>query len=352
MKLVPHSPGFTLTADAFMEPGELVGFSVGRHLVTVFEHFHDFYELALVLEGEGQHVTAEGSRPVRRGSVVFIVPGVSHGWERCEDLIVYNCFVRSEAARFDIPWAQRDARLGILFAPAAGMPRQPVAFELPEDALSECHDHLEAIRLRAADERSEAFDLGHLLLALDVLAPRLGQEHVGPGLASATTPAVVRAAVRLIEHDLRRHWTLEALARELCVNVFYLVRLFKHWVGMPPVAYANQRRAERAALLLASTDDSVAAIGAQVGWPDPSQFSRRFRQAYGSGPRAYRASVQARRGQAARVAVSALASAPDGSGAPTDRSAGDVRLGQRVSRPLDLDHVRRADRDLMPPGSQ
>ena len=64
---------------------------------------------------------------------------------------------------------------------------------------------------------------------------------------------------------------------------------FKRWVGMPPIAYANRRRAERAAILLSTTDDPVAAIGAHVGWPDPSHFSRRFRREFGVGPRTYRA---------------------------------------------------------------
>jgi AraC family L-rhamnose operon transcriptional activator RhaR len=344
MKLVPHSPGFTLTADEFMEPGELVGFSVGKHLVTVFDHFHDFYELALVLEGVGQHVTASGSRSVRRGDVVFIVPGASHGWERCEDLIVYNCFVRSEAARFDIAWAQRDPRLSMLFAPA-GAPGQPIEFILTEEALSECHSHLEAVRLRAAHERSEAFDLGHLLLALDVLARHLGPGEVGSGVSSPAAPAVVRAAVRLLEEDLRRHWTLEALASELCVGVFYLVRLFKHWVGMPPVAYANQRRAERAAVLLASTDDSVAAIGAEVGWPDPSQFARRFRQAHGRGPRAYRTSGRALNGPPPPMAVPYFTSTSDrSSGAATQRSAGDAAVvGHRGRGRRGSDHVSGSD---------
>jgi AraC family L-rhamnose operon transcriptional activator RhaR len=121
----------------------------------------------------------------------------------------------------------------------------------------------------------------------------------------------VRAAVQLLEHDLRQHWTLEALASELCVSVFYLVRLFRQWMGMPPIAYANQRRAERAAVLLAATDDSVADIGAEVGWPDPSHFARRFRHAYGSGPRAYRASSRAGRPEPVAIRPVPLASGRD-----------------------------------------
>ena len=144
---------------------------------------------------------------------------------------------------------------------------------------------------------------------MNVLARRLGPDEVGPGAASPAAPTVVRAAVRLLGDDLRRHWTLDALASELCVGVFYLVRLFKQWMGMPPIAYANHRRAERAAVLLASTDDPVADIGAKVGWPDPSHFARRFRQVYGCGPRAYRLSSRARRSQRSPLVVPTVGSA-------------------------------------------
>ena len=288
MKNLPHAPGFTLAADAFLDSGELIGFSIAHHQLTVFSHFHEFYELALVLRGSGIHQTATGSQPVGRGCVVFVTPGSSHGWELCDDLLVYNCFMRVEAAQFDISWAQRDARLGRLFAPTS-RPRAPIVVRLHEDAFQRCHTHLEAIRERAVEDRGEAFDLGHLLLALDIVARSVELAEAAEGGPSAAAPAVVRAAVELLERDLRQHWTLDALAGELCVGPFHLARLFKRWVGTPTIAFADRRRAERAALLLTGSDDAIASIGADVGWPDPSQFARRFRQEYRLSPRAYRA---------------------------------------------------------------
>jgi AraC family L-rhamnose operon transcriptional activator RhaR len=296
MQDLPHAPGYTLAADAFMGPAELVGFSVAHHQLNVFSHFHEFYELGLVLQGTGVHLTTKGGQPVARGDVVFVAPGASHGWEMCEDLIVYNCFLRVEAAQSDIYWAARDPRLGLLFAPAGQAPRPPIVLTLDDDTFRECHGHLEAIRLRATTDRSEAFDLGHLLLALDVLARRLEAAGLRGWGASPAAPPVVRSAVQLLERDLQRHWTLAELSSELCLGVFHLVRLFKLWVGLPPVAYANRRRAERAAVLLASTDDTVASIGADVGWPDASHFARRFRREYGVSPRAYRTRSRIHRG--------------------------------------------------------
>jgi AraC family L-rhamnose operon transcriptional activator RhaR len=285
---LPHAPGYTLAADAYIGPDEPIGFSVAQHKINVFMHYHDFYELALVVQGKGMHITAEGSQPVSRGSVVFVAPGAGHGFEKCESLVVYNCFLRIEAAQFDLPWAPRDGRLGRLFGPPGLKPQRPIVVTLDEADLVACLAHLDAIRERAIADRSEAHDLGHLLLALDILARDLEQEQPDSPAVDPRAPVLVMRAVELIERDLGSHWTLDDLSAELCVGPFHLVRLFKRWTGLPPMAFANRRRAERAAALLSTTDDPIAEVGAAVGWPDPSHFARRFRREFGAAPRVYR----------------------------------------------------------------
>jgi AraC family L-rhamnose operon transcriptional activator RhaR len=289
MRELPHAPGYTLNADALIDPSEMLGFATAHHPLSVFEHFHDFYELALVLHGTGLHITTEGGRVVRRGTAIFVEPGVSHGYEMCDDLVVYNCFLRVEAVQFDMPWAPRDGRLGRLFSPMGLVPRVPLVVALDENALVMCLEHLDAIRDRDARDRSEAHDLGHLLLALDVLASRSEHDDTEHVVIDPRAPAMVATAIELLGQDLNHHWTLDELAGQLCIGPYHLVRLFKRWVGMPPVAWSNRRRAERAAILLSTTDEPIAAIGARVGWPDPSYFSRRFRQEFGVGARTYRA---------------------------------------------------------------
>ena len=288
LRELPHAAGYTLSADAFMQPHEVVGFSIAHHPPNVFAHFHEFYEIGLILQGTGKHITTAGEELVRRGSAVFVAPGVSHGYEICHDLLVYNAFLRVEAARFDLAWAARDGLLGRLFMPAGAAPRLPIVMSLDESELAACLVHLDAIREQAAEDRSEAFELGHMLLALDVLARKLGREQPDHQRTDPRAPATVVSAVDLIEQDLRRHWTLDELAAQLYIGPFHLVRLFTRWVGLPPIAFANRRRAEQAAILLSATDDAVASIGAQVGWPDASHFSRRFHQEFGVSPRSYR----------------------------------------------------------------
>ena len=288
MRDVPHAPGYTLTADAYIEPGAPIGFYTSRHPSNIFEHFHDFYELAVVLQGSGVQITSAGQQPISRGTVVFVAPGVSHGFGMCDDVVMHNCFIRIETAEFDMPWAARDDRLGRLFRPARVANRPPLVTTLGDDDLESCLAHLDAIRDCAPGDRSLAHDLGHLLLALDVFASRFGQDATDHPVVDPRAPDLISSVVELLDEDLRRHWTIAELADTLCVGPHHLVRTFSRWVGMPPVAYANRRRAERAAVLLMTTDDPVAVIGSEVGWADASHFSRRFRHEFRISPRAYR----------------------------------------------------------------
>jgi AraC family L-rhamnose operon transcriptional activator RhaR len=300
MRHVPNVPGAILNADAFMAPNELVGFFIAEQPRSVALHLHDFYEFALVTQGTGTHQSGERRHPVRRGSAILIPPGALHGYELSEDIVVYNCFVRTEATEYDLPWIRRDDFLGRLFSGSdrthiggAVGSAQPVIVALDEAELVSCLGHFDAIRLRPASERSEAYDLGHLLLALDVLGRRVRAERPDLRTIDPRAPTVVITALELIESDLQRHWGLAELAAIVCVGQFHLARSFRRWVGQSTGAFANRRRAERAALLLTTTDDPVASIGARVGWDDPAYFARRFRRETGVSPRVYRARARA-----------------------------------------------------------
>lgn len=64
MYMDPHGPGSTLPVEAFVEPSHLVGFEIDHPNGVVFMHYHDFYELALVLDGTGVHMVSGGEQRV------------------------------------------------------------------------------------------------------------------------------------------------------------------------------------------------------------------------------------------------------------------------------------------------
>jgi AraC family L-rhamnose operon transcriptional activator RhaR len=168
--------------------------------------------------------------------------------------------------------------------------RPVVVRQLDEPELRRMLEALDSIRALPSERRTHAAELGHLLVALDSLAAGVAT-GLAPLPVRPATSQLVAQACELLERDLTHPWTLAELSARLYVGPFHLARQFVRSVGMPPMRYLARWRAQRAAGLLVSTDQSVAAIGAAVGWPDPSQFSRRFRAEFGVSPRAYRQHV-------------------------------------------------------------
>jgi AraC family L-rhamnose operon transcriptional activator RhaR len=255
-------------------------------------HTHSFVEIAFAVSGEGVHSCLNGRREMRPGDVVLLRPGVWHGYEQCRDLNVYNCCFSSELLRRELSWTREDPLLGYLLwagpysSPARGM----LMTSLTPPAFQECMTHLDA--LAALRHRPQEHHRGDVIGRLSLLFSQLAHAVVPtdrslPGDRGSTHPAVGRA-MRLLEADLPRRWTLVELADELHLTPRHLVRLFKEATGLPPMAYLAQVRAEHAAVLLLHSDEPMTAIGRAVGWPDQNYFARRFKAHYGISATTYR----------------------------------------------------------------
>jgi AraC family transcriptional regulator, L-rhamnose operon transcriptional activator RhaR len=254
-------------------------------------HTHSFVEIAFALGGDGTHHCLAGRRKLRRGDVVLLRPGVWHGYEDCQQLELYNCCFSSELLRRELAWTREDPLLGYLLwtGPYTAPGRGVLTFRLDEPEFDECLTHLDA--LAALRHSPLSLHRGDVLGRLSLLLSQLGRvAQAGselPGEADRLHPAVGRA-MRMLESDIARRWTLTGLARELHLAPGYLVRRFKAATGLPPMAYLAQIRAEHAAVLLLHSDEPVTCIGRAVGWPDQNYFARRFKAHYGLSATTYR----------------------------------------------------------------
>jgi AraC-like DNA-binding protein len=110
-----------------------------------------------------------------------------------------------------------------------------------------------------------------------------------PAWHRAATDPVVGPALRLMEEDVARPWTLEALAREVGASRAALARRFGIAVGQPPMAYLTDLRLDVAADLLLDPDMTIAAVARRVGYGSPFALSTAFKRVRGVSPSRHRA---------------------------------------------------------------
>lgn len=81
---------------------------------------------------------------------------------------------------------------------------------------------------------------------------------------------------------------LDNLAKQAGLSRAHFFRLFASSIGMPPKVYLNAVRMEQAVDAVLNRSDNVCDIGAQLGFAEPSHFTRFFRNHAGVSPREFR----------------------------------------------------------------
>lgn len=81
---------------------------------------------------------------------------------------------------------------------------------------------------------------------------------------------------------------VEELAGVASVTKPYFIKLFKREFGFPPIQYINNKKVERAQLLLYTTDKAIKEVAYELGFSDHSYFIRLFHKHSGMTPQQYR----------------------------------------------------------------
>lgn len=109
--------------------------------------------------------------------------------------------------------------------------------------------------------------------------------QLGDRAAAATG---LRAAIELVHERSETPLRVDDLAGAAGMSPDRLERAMRRVLAISPKQYVLRTRAERAAALLATTDRSIAQIGADCGYYDQSQMTRQFRTHIGVTPNEYR----------------------------------------------------------------
>jgi AraC-like DNA-binding protein len=95
-------------------------------------------------------------------------------------------------------------------------------------------------------------------------------------------------ALRFVHGDPARRWTVDELAREAGSSPTVLAERFNAVLGEAPMAYVTGWRRQLAADRIRNSDDSFAAVAADVGYESEAAFNRAFKRVTGVTPGRWR----------------------------------------------------------------
>ncbi|MFE4699913.1 AraC family transcriptional regulator [Streptomyces sp. NPDC056738] len=142
------------------------------------------------------------------------------------------------------------------------------------------------------DEPGQEVVLDRLLDLLMITALRAWfsrPEAAAPAWYQALADPVVGRALRLLQDDPARPWTVAALAAGTGVSRAALARRFGELVGEPPMTYLTGWRLASAADRLRESDDTLETIARHVGYGSAFALSSAFKRVYGVSPQEHRA---------------------------------------------------------------
>jgi AraC-like DNA-binding protein len=229
------------------------------------EHVHSYYEAHILLAGSARYMR-ETPQELGPGSALLHGPHMPHTWHtgdtECLRLLVWFTVEPALPVPHDRHW-----------------PHWP-------DALWDI-----ALLLREAEENGSGWET-RAQARVTVLLSRLLTLAEWPERAAPREETPERTLADDIDlyfrDNLDRPIALADVAAQVGMSTRSLSRQFHEHTGMTVMERLLTFRMDRAAVLLADTDATLAEIALQVGLPDPSYFCRRFRTHFHVTPQQYR----------------------------------------------------------------
>src|SRR5258707_4967717 len=239
-------------------------------------HTHEGYAIGVVEKGAEQFKYRRAIHIAPQGSIVLINPGEMHTGEAfSEQGWSYRMFYPDISLLQRAAAGIREKSQRVPFFPAPVV-HDPAMARL----LSQLHAALATSPSELERESLLIWTLAHLV-----------RRHAAdtPPIALAASP-LERTPILKVRSYLEEHSTenvsLEQIAALVNLSPFYLLRVFRETVGLPPHSYLTQIRVTRAKRLI-SASMPLAEVATAVGFTDQSHLNRHFKALVGVTPGQY-----------------------------------------------------------------
>jgi AraC-like DNA-binding protein len=251
-------------------------------------HFHSEYELTLILNSRGRRFVGDSIDDYRGGDLVLVGPNLPHTW--CSTTDHRRC---GRHKAIVVQFADSFLGEGFFARPEL----QDVGRLLKRSAVGLCFERCTArdYVTRQICRMGEIHGLDRLLALLTVLA-QLTRLYDARPLASTkflpnlnlTNKCRIDRACTYINNNFAESISLHDVARVAHMSPSAFSHFFRRTVGRNFIDYVNEIRVGHSCGLLSGSDWPITQVAYASGFPNLSNFNRRFLRLKKMTPKAYR----------------------------------------------------------------
>lgn len=237
---------------------------------TMHPHWHDFYEIELLISGYGKHIINGSAYEWKRGAISFLRLSDSHEVKMQQP-------GNSHIIQLSVESIPKEAAETLLLTTV-----NLIAYLSDADfAFVEAQYHTLEHLFRKKEEGIDRL-IHHILSALLLRLAMIFND------SSLPRPSTADERLPLIIHYISQHFreniTPEEIAKEFYMNKSYLCTYFKKHTQKTLLTYIRDLRLAYAATLVLGTKEKSLDICEACGYGSISNFLRDFKKKYGISP--------------------------------------------------------------------
>lgn len=259
----------------------------GAPLGAVSFHYHSFYEIIYVLEGEYSSMIENRTYHLYRGDFLLINQNVMHKYHFVEK--------KHDTSKRIILWITGDMlerlSLGDMDLTACFRGREACAYHFPIYYEEMLRGYL--VKLAMADVMEgelpgakQVFDRGCLSLFFVYLNNLCSRQEYWFTDENVVSHPMVEQVSDYIEEHIGERISVEELAEWVHMSKYHFLRKFKELTGVTVHTFVTNKRLIRACELLRE-GKSIVQVYQAVGFSDYSSFLRNFKNVFGVSPGRY-----------------------------------------------------------------
>lgn len=259
----------------------------GAPLGAASFHYHNFYEIIYVLEGEYSSLLENQTYHLRKGDFLLINQNVMHKYHFVEK--------KHDRSKRIILWVTaqylEQLSMGDMELTACFMGRESCAYHFPVYYEEMLRGYLLKLAMAEVMEgelpgAKQVLDRGYLTLFFVYLNNLCSREEYWFRDENVVQHPLVGQVSDYIEAHIAERITLEELAEHIHMSKYHFLRRFKELTGVTVHAFVTNKRLIRSCELL-KEGENITQVYQACGFTDYSSFLRNFKNAFGVSPGKY-----------------------------------------------------------------